>query len=69
MKIGEIKQALVEVREMCRHSKCVTCPFHKMEDESDIPYCPLYEDEDGNTAGVPAMWDIADWMEDEDETD
>ena len=64
MTIEELKRALVEVKELCKKGKCVTCPFHKTEEYSSIPYCPLYEDEYGEVVQFPIMWDIDDWKED-----
>lgn len=68
MTIDELKRALVEVRKMCKDRQCVNCPLHKIEPQSNIPYCPLYENEDGITVGVPVEWEIADWEEDSNDT-
>jgi len=63
MKIEKLKRALVEVKDMCRNTCCAKCPLHKMQEDAHIPYCPLYEDEDGMTVGVPVEWEIDDWKE------
>lgn len=62
--IDDLKRALVEVREICKKGKCVTCPFRKVEEETGIPRCPLYEDEYGMAVQFPICWDIEDWKED-----
>lgn len=64
MTIDELKRALVEVRELCVNKHCSACPFHKTEEDSNIPYCPMYEDMNGNNADYPGVWDIDDWKED-----
>lgn len=60
MTIDELKRALVEVRDMCRKTKCIKCPLRKTE---EVPYCPLHEDEYGIIFEYPAAWDIDDWKE------
>ena len=59
--IDDLKRALVEVRELCKKGKCVTCPFHKTQEETGIPYCPMYEDEEGYEVQYPLCWCIDDW--------
>lgn len=65
MTTAELKQALVEVRKLCRKNKCKDCGLHKHEEETGVPYCPLYEDEYGMEVKHPASWDIDDWKEHE----
>lgn len=60
-----VKKALLQVKDMCRNTKCIKCPLHKTEEDTHVPYCPLYEDEYGITVGHPVEWDIDDWREDE----
>lgn len=63
--ISDLKRALVEVKELCAHTRCVVCPLHKTEEGTTFPYCPLYEDMYGMAVQYPNMWDIDDWKEDE----
>lgn len=60
MNIKEIKQALVELRDMCRHTMCSKCAIAKA-DEAGVPYCPLAETEDGTEINMPDEWDIDEW--------
>lgn len=60
--IADLKRALVEVREICKETNCINCPFHKM-DEANIPYCPMHEDDDGISIHQPAFWVVDDWEE------
>ncbi len=39
MKIGEIRQALFEVKKFCERSACCMCPLHKHD--GAVVYCPL----------------------------
>lgn len=58
MTIDEIKQALVEVQELCVYrSRCEKCPFAKVNDRGKLYPCRL--------DGMPGMWEIEDWSEDE----
>ena len=52
MTIDEMKKALVEVSELCAHTKCVACPLH-YEEISGIPECPL---SDEALTMPPAYW-------------
>lgn len=52
MTIDELKKALVEVSELCAHTKCVSCPLH-YEEISGIPECPL---SDEALMMPPAYW-------------
>lgn len=52
MTINELKKALVEVSELCRKSKCMTCPL-RYEVVNKIPECPLCDD---NMTLPPAYW-------------
>lgn len=63
-----IKKVLLQVKEMCKHGRCVACPISKTGEDSGIPFCPLYETEDGVDVCSPADWVIDDW-EDSNETD
>lgn len=52
MTINELKRALVEVSELCRKGKCMTCPL-SYEVVNKIPECPLCDD---NMTLPPAYW-------------
>ena len=59
MTVQELKQSLVEVKEICVKSKrCCNCPLHKTE---AVVYCPLNPYDE--TLGYPDAWDINDWKE------
>ena len=59
MTIDELKKALVEVSELCAHTKCVACPLH-YEGISGIPECPL---SDEALTKPPAYWAKSKLME------
>ena len=61
MNIDDLKRALVEVRELCGNTRCITCALHKTQEETGIPYCPLFGNEDDGVANFPTDWDIDDW--------
>ena len=54
--IFDLKRALVEVREMCIHGECYTCPF-----KVNTCHCKLLF--------LPVSWEIDDWKEDSDDTE
>lgn len=56
MTIDEIKRALVEVRDICKHrTQCGGCPFDNEKSNS----CPIMD--------RPDEWDIDDWKDDEED--
>lgn len=53
MTIEAIKRALVEVKSICIHEHCRSCPF-----QTNAYKCKL--------GGLPIDWDVDDWKEDAD---
>lgn len=64
MNIKQIKQALVELRDMCRCTMCSKCEIAKA-DEAGVPYCPLEEYADGTEIRMPDEWDVDEWRAEE----
>lgn len=62
--LEEIKQALVEVRDFCRHNHCTTCPFSKKYEEYGVVDCRLAKN--CEEWELPYNWDVDDWKEQKD---
>lgn len=64
MTIDELKRALVEVRDICEDiNKCIDCPFHKINEYTHLPYCPLCAPGTDFDLHYPYEWDTDDWKE------
>lgn len=62
--LEEIKQALVEVRDICRDNRCIKCPFSKTYKEYGVVDCRLARNLD--EWELPYKWDVDDWKEQKD---